>query len=576
MAAYTTSGSGNWNDAATWGGGGYPTTGDTATIATGHTVTIPVSTTSTSGAVTFNNGTGKLVVIGTWNLGGDVTMGGGTNIIQADPGSIIDLNGYSIIQNTTGVAYNFIGTSGSRVTVRSTGTAGTVTISGVTTVTPTFRFVDFNGIGDAVWGRLNATSNTVEMTDCTVTNCGAMTLDISGTGTGAGYIIQRNQFINPTSTTPQVSSKWQPYVSNTGASAGTNHRIFSDNIWTTTGTQSNVCYLRVRGMLVTRNVFHNVTINSLTTDVYFVNNFFYNPKEKDGYGEYFRSGSDYQGSFLYNYCYYDDGDHSMSQSGKSADDTVIAQGNVLDGFDATVGTNWYMQPVPFTARNNLILGQGNFLVGVTAIAPTWNIKNNLFYGSNDGQLGGGIAFAPFIITEQTCTLTGTVNFRSNFSYNPDTTNDDWDVFIDLLNATDNQIDVCTHNYAWGDPGGSHTPTYGTNLDVPAPGTSDGSADPQFLDAGRNIKTWCSTRGYGSATVADAITALQANTNRIGDLVLWVWDGYRPQNTALRTVAHDGGLVGAANFYDSTRNTTFAETLRTTAASDYGVTVSPPF
>jgi len=39
-AAYTSSGSGDWSNVATWGGGGFPGVGDTATIQAGHTVTI--------------------------------------------------------------------------------------------------------------------------------------------------------------------------------------------------------------------------------------------------------------------------------------------------------------------------------------------------------------------------------------------------------------------------------------------------------------------------------------------------------------------------------------------------------
>ena len=37
-ASYTTSGPGNWNNAATWGGAGVPGTSDTCTIS--HTVTV--------------------------------------------------------------------------------------------------------------------------------------------------------------------------------------------------------------------------------------------------------------------------------------------------------------------------------------------------------------------------------------------------------------------------------------------------------------------------------------------------------------------------------------------------------
>lgn len=55
MAAYTSSQSGNFNDAATWGGGGYPSiAGDTFTVAAGHTVTYNVSSTVELGASTIN------------------------------------------------------------------------------------------------------------------------------------------------------------------------------------------------------------------------------------------------------------------------------------------------------------------------------------------------------------------------------------------------------------------------------------------------------------------------------------------------------------------------------------------
>lgn len=45
MAAYTSSQTGNWNDSATWGGGGTPGDGDTATIDNGHSVTVTASVT---------------------------------------------------------------------------------------------------------------------------------------------------------------------------------------------------------------------------------------------------------------------------------------------------------------------------------------------------------------------------------------------------------------------------------------------------------------------------------------------------------------------------------------------------
>ena len=50
MAAYTSTQSGNFNDPATWGGGGFPNLdGDTFTVATGHTVTYNITTPLTTG-----------------------------------------------------------------------------------------------------------------------------------------------------------------------------------------------------------------------------------------------------------------------------------------------------------------------------------------------------------------------------------------------------------------------------------------------------------------------------------------------------------------------------------------------
>ena len=57
MASYTSTQSGDWDNAATWGGGGTPTgTGDNATIANGHTVTFDVDLVNTIGNVTINIG----------------------------------------------------------------------------------------------------------------------------------------------------------------------------------------------------------------------------------------------------------------------------------------------------------------------------------------------------------------------------------------------------------------------------------------------------------------------------------------------------------------------------------------
>lgn len=91
MTAYTSSQSGNFSSASTWGGSGFPdTNGDTWTVANGHTVTYDVSsalssgfedcTVNTGGTFQFASGTrsirfqGNVVVNGNWTQGAGHTV----------------------------------------------------------------------------------------------------------------------------------------------------------------------------------------------------------------------------------------------------------------------------------------------------------------------------------------------------------------------------------------------------------------------------------------------------------------------------------------------------------------------
>jgi hypothetical protein len=66
MPAYTSTGSGNWNAVATWGGGGFPSLdGDTATIAAGHTVTYNVTTALSTGLSTITVASGGKLTFAT-------------------------------------------------------------------------------------------------------------------------------------------------------------------------------------------------------------------------------------------------------------------------------------------------------------------------------------------------------------------------------------------------------------------------------------------------------------------------------------------------------------------------------
>ena len=95
MAAYTSTQTGDWNNVATWGGGGYPgDTGaqtDTATIANTHVVTLNItSLTGMCGAVTINAG-GKVIVAANFNTDddftGDWSVSGELEFEKATPGT---------------------------------------------------------------------------------------------------------------------------------------------------------------------------------------------------------------------------------------------------------------------------------------------------------------------------------------------------------------------------------------------------------------------------------------------------------------------------------------------------------
>ena len=108
MSTYTSSQSGNWSSASTWGGSGPPVAGDTVTIAVGHTVTITGAdaacatltgngSSTTYGALVIGTGssdvrtltiTGNMTMVGGWSgtLSRTVTLGAGSSL-YFNPGS---------------------------------------------------------------------------------------------------------------------------------------------------------------------------------------------------------------------------------------------------------------------------------------------------------------------------------------------------------------------------------------------------------------------------------------------------------------------------------------------------------
>ena len=70
MAAITSTATGNWNAGGSWVGGVVPVSGDTVTIATGHTITVPDAYTAVCGTSPASGGAAALVITGTLVVGG--------------------------------------------------------------------------------------------------------------------------------------------------------------------------------------------------------------------------------------------------------------------------------------------------------------------------------------------------------------------------------------------------------------------------------------------------------------------------------------------------------------------------
>lgn len=109
MAAYTTTQAGNWNNVATWGGSGFPTNGDTATIV--HTVTYNINDdTNTITTINLNtNGTLQwLGGAGTLTLRFTNMVISGGKLIGRD-GTFLRCLGYIQVANTAGSEINMKG-----------------------------------------------------------------------------------------------------------------------------------------------------------------------------------------------------------------------------------------------------------------------------------------------------------------------------------------------------------------------------------------------------------------------------------------------------------------------------------
>lgn len=586
MTAYTSTQAGDWNSAATWGGGGYPNaSGDTATVS--HDVTIPAGATITCGACSVGGGE-TLTVNGAYNLAGALSLGAAATF-AAGPGAVIDLNGYNVTP-AGDVNYTFQGTANSRITVRSTGSAGSFVGVGAQ-ILPNHRYVDFSGLGDSSYGRSHMSAVTPTYQDCTWTRCGKIELETVGTATNSGLIVRRCDFRNPTSTTPVTSSSYYPIVWITGAK-GSNPRVIEYCTWSTDRSEPTPIVMKASssnvGISFRRNVLRDCELMSTDTGAIVTENLLYRTLHVNADDSMMALGWTQMATLARNYSYYSCGGHPYWLT---SSDTPTVINNVFETqASANEGTNWFLSAGTVSFVHNLFIGQGNVLTYVINQTVNVNIKRNTINIGNNATTSGShtsapttvMALAPTLLTEQSCTaLAGTMNISYNLMTNPSGTRD---YQVDCIASTADQVDTLGNNVGWDFGGGLTSPPvpYDAHVVVTSgAGTGDSAVNPQYMDRTRTLATWDSSLG-GAGTAANAVTELLKLNGTGGTwnsaystraLISYVFDGYKVQASSLRNASDTGGPIGAANYHKSTRSLATFNTIRSGLNGTYsGISV----
>ena len=582
-AAITSAQTGNWSATATWTGGVVPGIGDTATIA--HNVTVDVNTTvgtspndATTLVLTINNGKNLTVAAGvTFTLRGNaqdlfgaITFGAGSTVTfdaSASGGTPV----YNWLNQLSSWAIN--GTSSNPCTFQAV-TGQTFKLPG-SSVYPTWAasYTTFRRMGDSTHS-LHGSLTSYSMSHCTFDTTGMFR--VNSTATAGNYIFTDNVWTGTTGTggcltlaltgvsasgtrtfARNVFDKYVTYFS-TGFSIASNY--FGGGFTCVDGAGQNWTSFRLNAVRDTNNSLNGGNGQLLTDSVernYFIlestigNPHFIAPSAKQSrnnvisqnvFEAYAPDLVDVGDAILVNNGATSGGYKIIGQNNivlpSSYPSTTVSSGTLLTLYNnATSVTQWTRNTGNVNLSSTSAGRRGMFAVaegGTGAAGQVEIMKSNVAWGStaSQGYLGERVSGN----VKDIFTVAGT---DKNWAYN--------------VSAGDNQRgyeDKVAANTLW---------TAGDAV-AAAVDVNQGTSNPQFFDSTRNLAAWATARGYGAGTYAAALTALQADPTRAADLVAYVFDGYRVQNSAMRLAAHDGGVAGAANF-SKTRSTARVTTHR---------------
>ncbi|MEK6945599.1 MAG: dockerin type I domain-containing protein [Nanoarchaeota archaeon] len=537
--AYSSAATGNWNTATTWSPNGIPGNGDSVTINSGNTITVSDSRTIGTGSATSITNNGVLTVSGSLILNGDIAMNA-NSVFNMNPGSSLTMNSFNVL-STGKTTFNFVGTSGSRITVVSSGGAFTGGLNNVVN----FQYVDFTGLGASSFYFGTDAASGITMKNSRWINYG----DILFNPTNAANVFDiSNSDFRPSPTATE-------YMGISSASRNSVNVGVINSIKNSTFYSPNYIPMNMHGFGLTfqGNVVANTYYVAFKGSQNILDNFFW--KTNSDINLIYLTN---QNTVSNNYIYMNT-PNSHTIQGNSNSNWFNITNNVFESLGN--GANNVLNGVGnYYVFKNVMIADGALMTATFAnTGGTEIVKRNTVYSTQNGVVG-------FLYGTETQVHTAAATVLvNNLVVDSQPSTADGCVQVAAQNTQANQITFTDYNLF------RNCSLVYTNVLIT--GKTQGidygfgrfdkiNTDPQFTDSTRKLSKWDLNNG-GAGTVDNALQEMLKMNNYGGtfnqaysqsNLINYIRQGFTPQNSLLDNAGDpaDGSPdLGAVDFASGT-------------------------